>query len=179
MLLNVGQMRNPHHRLDGTYQPVLFEAVEGMYRVAAPVRLGFDIDKDGVRFRLVGQVATTLEMTCSRCLEPFQVPVAAGFDLRYVPHSQNVGEGEREIEEDDLATAYYEGETIDLGQLMREQFFLVLPMKPLCSEGCRGLCLQCGANLNQEDCGCRPAWEDPRLAALKHLLKTDESNRPA
>lgn len=179
MLLNVGQMRSPHDRVERTYQPALFEADEGTYRVTAPVRLGFDIYKDDVRFRLVGEVATTLEMTCSRCLESFNVPAAAGFDLWYMPHSQNVGEGEREIEEDDLTTAYYEGETIDLGQLVREQFYLALPMKPLCSEGCRGLCPHCGANLNQGDCGCRSAWEDPRLAGLKHLLKKDESNRPA
>ena len=60
------------------------------------------------------------------------------FDLRYQPHAQNTGEGEREVEEDDLTTAFYENDEIDLGQLMREQFYLALPMKPLCREDCRG-----------------------------------------
>ena len=54
------------------------------------------------------------------------------FDLRYQPHALNPGDDEREIEEDDLSTAFYEDEEIDLGQLMREQFYLSLPMKPLC-----------------------------------------------
>ncbi len=108
-------------------------------------------------------------MPCSRCLEPFETPVDAPFDLRYQPHAENTGEGEREIAEDDLTTAFYEHDEIDLGQLMREQFYLSLPMKPLCREECRGLCSVCGTNLNRGACGCTHAWEDPRLAALREL----------
>ena len=112
---------------------------------------------------------TTLELPCSRCLEPFTTPVDAPFDLRYQPHAENTGEGEREIAEDDLTTAFYEHDEIDLGQLMREQFYLSLPMKPLCRDECRGLCPVCGTNLNRGACACTHAWEDPRLAALREL----------
>ena len=119
----------------------------------------------------MGQVQTTLELVCSRCLEPYTMAVAPSFDLRYQPRTANTGEGEREIEEDDLSTAFYENETIDLGQLMREQFYLVLPMKPLCREECLGLCSVCGTNLNRGTCTCQHAWEDPRLAVLKALKK--------
>jgi uncharacterized protein len=73
-----------------------------------------------------------------------------------------------------LTTAYYVDDQIDLGQLMSEQFHLVLPMKPLCRETCRGLCPQCGTNLNAGSCECRTTWEDPRLAPLKALLKDRE-----
>ena len=83
---------------------------------------------------------TTLELQCSRCLEPFTAPVDQEFDLRYQPHTVNTGEGEREIEEDDLTTAFYENDEIDLGHLMHEQFVLSLPMKPLCGDACKGLC---------------------------------------
>ena len=93
----------------------------------------------------------TLELPCSRCLEPFTWPVDAAFDLRYQPRTTNTGEGEREVEEDDLTTAFYENDEIDLGQLMREQFYLSLPMKPLCRDDCKGLCPQCGTNLNRGD----------------------------
>ena len=62
------------------------------------------------------------------------------FDLRYQPRHENKGEGEREVEEDNLTTAFYENDEIDRGQLMREQFYLALPMKPLCREDCKGLC---------------------------------------
>ena len=109
-------------------------AIPKRFRSFSPVSLAFDIFKDKAHFRLVGNVTTTLELPCGRCLEPFTLPVDASFDLRYQPHAANTGEGEREIEEDDLSTAFYENETIDLGQLMREQFYLALPMKPLCGE---------------------------------------------
>ena len=54
-------------------------------------------------------------------------------------------------------------------ELLREQFYLALPMKPLCQEDCRGLCPQCGVNRNTGTCDCNVQWEDPRLAALRNL----------
>ena len=129
-----------------------------------------DVHKDGDVYRVTGRVDTRLELECSRCLESFEIPVESTFELRYVPQDQNTGEGEREIDEDDLTTAYYRDQTIDLGALMAEQFQLALPMKPLCSEDCKGLCPECGGNLNKTTCDCTPKWEDPRLSALKGLL---------
>ena len=144
--------------------------------MAAPVDLQFDIFKDKQQFRLVGSVKTTLELPCSRCLEPFTLPVEQTFDLRYQPHAQNTGEGEREIEEEDLATAYYREGLLDVTDMLREQFQLALPMKPLCRDDCRGLCPECGAALNRTTCGCTPKWEDPRLAPLKGLLNRTREN---
>jgi len=168
--LNLTNIRAQHERFERVYRPDELPA-DDAFRVVAPVELAFDIFKDNAQFRLVGSVSTTLELPCSRCLEPFALPVASSFDLRYQPHTENTGEGEREVEEDDLTTAFYENDTIDLGQLMREQFFLALPMKPLCREDCQGLCHDCGTNLNRGTCSCQRAWEDPRFAALKELRK--------
>src|SRR5262245_8505497 len=170
LALNLARIRTPHERFEQTYAPEQLESTED-FRVVTPVSLAFDIHKDNQQFRLIGSVATTLEMPCSRCLEPFRMPVDQTFDLRYQPHARNVGEGEREIEEDDLTTAFYENDEIDLGQLMREQFYLALPMKPLCREDCQGLCPVCGTNLNRGTCNCKREWEDPRFASLKALKK--------
>ena len=76
---------------------------------------------------------------------------------------------EREVEAVDLDASFYRDEQIDLGELVREQFYLVLPMKPLCTDACRGLCSQCGTNLNISTCGCTFTWDDPRLAPLKRF----------
>jgi uncharacterized protein len=167
--LNLAKIRAQQERFEQVYAAAACAGSSEDFAVAAPVALAFDIYKDKDQFRLVGRVQTTLKLPCSRCLEPFTSPVDASFDLRYHPRSQNVGEGEREVEEDDLSTAFYEDETIDLGQLIREQFYLSLPMKPLCHEACHGLCPGCGTNLNRETCDCRHVWEDPRLAALRAL----------
>lgn len=170
MLLDLSKIRTAHERYEKVYQADAF-ASDGEFRVVEPVSLASDIFKDKEQFRLAGDVKTVLELPCSRCLEPFRSPVDAHFDLRYQPRSHNAGEGEREIEEDDLTTAFYENDEIDLGQLMQEQFYLSLPMKPLCREDCRGLCPVCGKNLNRETCDCRRDWEDPRFAALRELKR--------
>ena len=168
--LNLARIRSPQERFEREFAPGELPP-EADFRVVAPVSLAFDIYKSNERFRLTGSVETTLELPCSRCLEPLTLPVSASFDLRYQPHAENTGEGEREIEEDDLTTAFYENDTIDLGQLMHEQFYLALPMKPLCRDDCRGLCNVCGTNRNLGECGCVAGWEDPRFAALRALKK--------
>ncbi len=168
--LNLSKIRTAEERFEQVYRPEQFGR-EDDFRVAEPISLAFDIFKDKQQFRLIGSVKTTLELPCSRCLEPYTLPVDQRFDLRYQPHAQNTGEGEREIEEDDLTTAFYENDEIDLGQLMREQFYLALPMKPLCGDDCKGLCPVCGANLNRTTCECKRDWADPRLAALKQLKR--------
>ena len=93
------------------------------------------------------------------------------FDLHYQPLVPHQGPSEREVEAGDLDAAFYENDEIDLGQLMGEQFYLSLPMKPLCKDDCKGLCSTCGTNLNKATCDCNTQWEDPRLAALRALKK--------
>lgn len=168
-----GTLRDEH--VDRTFQPADFAAsvaADEEYTVAAPVHLVMDVHKDGDAYRATGRVETRLQLACGRCLEPFEIPVDSPFELRYVPLTQARGEGdEREVGEDDLTTAFYREDTIDLGELMHEQFVLALPMKPLCSEACKGLCVHCGTNLNKASCDCAPEWTDPRLAALKGIFK--------
>jgi uncharacterized protein len=169
LLLNLARIRTAHERVDRVYAPETFAEDGDTFRVVAPVALGFDVYKDREQFHLVGRVQTTAEMACSRCLEPYRIEVEAPFDLRYQPRTEGAKDSEREVQEDDFSAAYYEDETIDLGQLMREQFYLQLPMKPLCTAECRGLCSQCGINRNKATCDCSQGWEDPRFAALRAL----------
>jgi uncharacterized protein len=141
------------------------------------VELVLDVTRLGDKaFGLSGRARTKLQVECSRCVEPFDVPVDAVFDLRYLPQSENAGGGEIEVGEDDLATAFYRDGMVDLIELVREQFVLALPMKPLCEEACKGLCPECGTNLNKTQCDCAPKWEDPRLAPLKSLLSKTKEN---
>ena len=174
MLLDVRTMRGTVDRFLRSYEASAFESEDDAYRVIAPTSLAFDVHKDGNRYRLVGTLSSTLEISCSRCLEPFPVPIDAAFDLRYVPQDLNRGEGEQEIEEDDLATAYFRDDLHRLGQLVREQFLLGLPMKPLCADTCKGLCPHCGANLNQVTCLCARRWEDPRWSGLRSRLDAQD-----
>jgi uncharacterized protein len=181
-----GAARDEH--VERTFDTSAFEAPEerdDTYRIVAPVNLVMDVHKDGDTYRVTGRVSTRLELECGRCLDAFEVAVDSLFELRYVPAPTNeaAGQGnagrgdeiEREVAEDDLTTAFYRNEQLDLGELMHEQFVLALPMKPLCGEGCKGLCQQCGTNLNKASCDCAPAWKDPRMAALEGLMKRKEN----
>jgi uncharacterized protein len=176
--------------LDRTFQPEQFDpsvVQDEEYTVVAPVRLVMDVRKDRDAYRVTGQVQTRLRLECGRCLEPFEIPVDSAFELRYVPdptpavppdgkgHAGKGDDVEREVAEDDLTTAFYRNEALDLGELMHEQFVLALPMKPLCSDACKGLCPACGTNLNKGTCDCKPTWTDPRLAALQGLLNRDKN----
>ncbi|HET7695000.1 MAG TPA: DUF177 domain-containing protein [Vicinamibacterales bacterium] len=168
-----GTLRDEH--VDRTFQPADFAAslsADEEYTVAAPVHLVMDVHRDGGAYRVTGRVQTRLRLECGRCLEAFEIPIDSAFELRYVPEPAAGADGdEREVSEDDLTTAFYKEDAIDLGELMHEQFVLALPMKPLCSEDCKGLCGQCGTNLNRGTCECKPTWTDPRLEGLKGMLK--------
>jgi uncharacterized protein len=179
-----GTLRDEH--VDRTFQASELEAgaaADEAYKVAGPAHLVMDVHKDGDAYRASGRVSTRVGLECGRCLEAFEVPIDSPFELRYIPAPAAGGDGdeaaEREVSEDDLTTAFYQDEAIDLGELMHEQFVLALPMKPLCTETCRGLCPHCGTNLNKGTCDCNPSWTDPRLEALKGLMstvKTDKEN---
>ena len=175
MLLDLSRIKAPRDRFEQVYPAGALAVHQEDFRVVAPVSLAFDIFKDSSHYRLAGRTQTTLELPCSRRLEPMPVAVDAPFDLRYQPRTATTGaekkDVEHEIEEDDFATAFYEDDQIDLGQLMREQLYLAVPMKPLCFDACRGLCPVCGTNLNRGTCTCRQAWDDPRLAPLKELRR--------
>jgi uncharacterized protein len=97
--------------------------------------------------------------------------VDAAFDLQYEPRKASEEHVEREIGDADFSVAYYDDQTIDLGQLIAEQLHLSLPMKPLCGADCRGICPQCGLNLNRGTCDCQRDWDDPRFAALRTLKR--------
>jgi uncharacterized protein len=177
MLFDLRKVHGDREHLQRTFEPGSFDPPDEDYRVASPAELSMDIEKaDTDAFRVTGHVATRLELSCGRCLEPYEIPVDSSFELRYVPQVENAGEDEREIAEDDLTTAFYKDGALDVAEMLREQFQLALPMKPLCSDACRGLCSQCGANLNRTTCACTPTWEDPRLATLKGLLDRQKEN---
>lgn len=173
ILLDLRELRGARDRIDRTFEPSVLPTSEAEgFRVQAPVHLAFDIFKDGNQFHLVGRVRSTIALSCGRCLDDIELPVDLPFDLLYLPHEEHVGgeEVEVEVEDDDLTTAYYRDEEIDLGQIVLEQFYLALPMKPLCRESCRGLCSECGTNLNTGTCSCVQEWPDPRLEGLRSLI---------
>jgi len=119
--------------------------------------------------RVVGELSTKLEIPCARCLEPVPYDVDRKFELLFRPQSVNVGPDEREMQDKDAEIAFYAGDGVELEEILREQILLAVPIKTVCREECKGMCPQCGKNLNNGDCQCEPVAGDPRWDALKDL----------
>jgi len=119
--------------------------------------------------RLDGKFAAQFELSCARCLEPVVQNVDRAFDLLYRPLGVDAGRDESSVTGAESEISYYGGEGILLEDVLREQVLLALPLKVICRQDCKGLCPQCGANLNAGQCSCTEAADDPRWTALKDL----------
>ena len=122
-----------------------------------------------------GKVTGKITVACSRCVGPcavtFDEPLHVTFLLAHaMPKELDEDSADEGVElaENDLDVYPYDGETVDLEPVVREQFVLAVPFAPLCREDCLGLCPQCGADRNHAPCACeKPA--DPRFQALQGL----------
>ncbi len=119
--------------------------------------------------RVKGNLATSLEMSCARCLEPIVQNLSRDFDLLYRPLGADAGRDEMSVTDAEAEISYYEGEGIALEDVLREQVLLAVPVKVICREDCKGLCPHCGKNLNLEQCSCATEQEEARWAALKEI----------
>ena len=105
-----------------------------------------------------GQATLELGAECSRCLEPVTISLSTPVEVALFPRgAEPVPAADGEIEADDMGVATYDGQEIHLGDLIHDEVFLELPMSPICSQSCAGLCPTCGANLNEGACDCAPA----------------------
>jgi uncharacterized protein len=123
------------------------------------------------RYILSGELKSTWKLACDRCLKDIHLPVEKQILLHYVEKQPGHGfSGHTSTEPDDEPEELVR-DSIDLFHALREQLILQIPMKALCSMDCKGLCSNCGQDLNDKDCGCDRQTVDPRLSKLKNLLK--------
>jgi uncharacterized protein len=144
-------------------------------RLAGRIEKGED---QAVHFR--GRLQARLGLHCGRCLEPFVKELDEELDLFFMPHGAeaDADEEEQEVElsDRDMVVAYYDDDRIDLGEMVREQMHLALPLRRLCREDCRGLCPSCGVDRNTGSCECQPAeMVDERLAPLRKIFDKGSS----
>ncbi|MDD5711815.1 MAG: DUF177 domain-containing protein [Smithellaceae bacterium] len=154
------------------------EKDEAWFRQAMPAELGeHGISAAEITCRLQrvretvyveGEIKAELSAACGRCLEEIKLPLAGSFRYTLIPAPKEYAE-ESELSAEDMDSLYYEEEAVDLDPIIVEQVILQIPMKILCREDCKGLCPQCGANLNKGKCSCPEKPVDERLAVLKNL----------
>jgi len=112
-------------------------------------------------------------LPCDRCGETVETRLEEEFEYIFTLDAMQAEANELEIDDEDCVTVFLEDPVIDLGELFREQVFLALPAKCLCSENCRGLCPECGAILKDEHCSCSRGDVDSPFAILEKLKRKE------
>jgi len=172
MFLSVKEMELRKIRFDETFAPGQIdftgEDLEqgSSLRVAGSAELLAHTDGE---IRIQGRYTVEMTAECDRCLGRARFPLDAGFDLFYRPMSYIAREEEVEIDEGEAEIGFYEGNGLELEDILREQVLLALPMQRVCSESCRGICPVCGKNRNEIACSCKAENTDDRWGALRNL----------
>ena len=143
-----------------------YEEVEFPNPLSCAVRLLRQVDDN---IYVTADIETKILVECGRCITPFAVDIATTFELLFSIGSES-------SEESEADERYYDGETLDISEDVRQALVLEIPAWPLCSEACRGLCPQCGTDLNISECSCKPTDEEPvstsnPFAALSKMLE--------
>lgn len=119
--------------------------------------------------RVTGRITAPLTLSCSRCLADFTSFVDTSFTIFFRKENAIATSAEDELElgEMDLLSSAYSGDEIDLTHEIEEQIAMEIPLKPLCSEECKGLCHECGIDLNTSSCSCVKEPAGLAFSALK------------
>jgi uncharacterized protein len=169
MFLDVKDLAVRKIRIRKSYAPGAVDYHTSDFRQSEPLEVRATAELLEGQIRITGDLHTRVEMVCARCLEPVTEDVAREFDLFYRPIASMTREEEERLKLDDTEIAFFEGEGLFLTDVLAEQVLLALPMKAICRSDCRGLCAQCGVNLNNEECRCEVHVADPRMAPLARL----------
>lgn len=156
--------------LDLTEQPeTLKEPAGGLdFEILSPVQAHMDVSTTEGNVLVQGNLATRLGLECSRCLKDFEQELSTRFVLFFVVGTEEGKGKEVELKTADMDVNYLAEPELDTTDLLLAQIAIDKPLYPVCDTGCKGLCPQCGADLNQGECGCtREERVDPRLAKLK------------
>jgi uncharacterized protein len=172
MFLSVKELELRKIRFDETYQPGQIDFAGEDLEQSSPLHVAGWAEvvahSDG-EVRVQGKFTVEMAAECDRCLGRARFPLDSSFDLCYRPVSLLAREEEVEIGEDEVEIGFYEGGGLELGDILREQVLLALPMQRTCSEDCKGICPVCGRNRNETKCDCRIESNDDRWGALRKL----------
>ncbi|OFI07691.1 hypothetical protein CLOACE_00390 [Clostridium acetireducens DSM 10703] len=138
---------------------ILFDGSENI-KFLDTIKLKGSVSKMGNLLHLEAKINTNVELSCSRCLSKFPYKI----DLNIVEEFSNC----KKCEDEDVISI--ECDEIDIAEVIMNNIIMALPIKRLCKENCKGLCQQCGTNLNYSKCNCKDDDVDPRLAQLKDFF---------
>ena len=165
-LVNLEQGRGDYAHV---YQPEELGSFDERVRVIAPVNVTGNVRVAGTEVFVKGHIETRAQVECDRCLQQVQTPVRSDFELQYITGTDYASSQAAELTENDLSVSVFDGEVIDVDEIVKEQILLAVPTRMLCRPDYKGLCPDCGIDKNTGECRCDAKDVDPRWAALKNL----------
>jgi len=168
LLLNIHRITEKGLHLD--FERRGFELGPGAETIAlGPVKASIDLGwQEGV-LHIWGEVTAQVQLRCSRCTRIFSLSLQESFGFATLPKQEIMLPDNLRLAAEDMEVVFLEGEEIDLEEIVRENIHLALPIQPLCSESCQGLCPVCGKDRNEGKCPCFESQIDPRLRPLERL----------
>ncbi len=124
---------------------------------------GYAVNYEG-KIEVQAEISVKVEMLCSRCIENFVTDIDANANYFFVKEGFQTDEDQK----------IFKGDEIDLTEIVMNEITAELPMKPLCTTDCKGLCPICGKNNNEANCGCKAEEIDSRLQVLQKLLEDEQ-----
>jgi uncharacterized protein len=169
--LNTKELPDGEIQVELECAPEAVDLPERLIGIDGKVACGFTIYKSGDRVDVRGTVSFECVLVCSRCLKEYRSAGTERVVLYCRKAETRQSGGESELSDEDVMTYYYRENIIDLTSSVRDAILLSVPMKPLCSPECKGLCPVCGKDLNIERCSCTLETADPRWDALRKLKR--------
>lgn len=136
-----------------------------MYRFNEPLKVLGTISNNGKSLIFKADCTGKMHTSCARCMKDIEVKVNFTIDENLAADDGTISD------EDDVIL--FEGNEVDIDDIVMNDFLMEVPGKYLCSEDCKGLCQSCGADLNEGDCGCNQEFIDPRWAGLAEIMKNN------
>ena len=155
---------------DVKIEPDLIDLGEEFGRLTESLQIVGSLTKKIVQIDVDGKINGEIELECSRCLVNSTTKIENNFNVAFVTKEYFTTEIEAELNEKDLEVSLYDGETIDIIEVAREQLLLEIPTHFVCKTDCKGLCPKCGTNLNNKTCNCETKELDPRWSELQKLI---------
>lgn len=121
-----------------------------------------------------GELASVFELECTRCLTTFHMPLTIEIEEEFRSVIDLETGATLPVAPEESDTVIGEKHILDLTEVVRQLFLLAVPTMPVCTPNCKGLCPQCGINLNEESCECVVEMRDPRWSKLAALLDSAE-----
>lgn len=152
MIIDLDRLPKDGLRVSRDFEFPSLDLVEENAVFLEPAHAELTVRLAGEEIFIQGEVRARLSFICSRCLTPFEFPVASRFDLVYLPEELDALSDE--LTDEKIDQMFYSGRQLDLRAVVLEQLNLTFPAKPLCSPECEGICAVCGEIIRDAKCSC-------------------------